>query len=750
MKMNSKLIKNSIRAKLCQKEFKNLFLSKKFFGTHSSHDSGFDSGSGSDHHHEHHHDHHDFFEDRVITEPWNTFKHIKSDKFDILELIQNLRDPIKSSKGPNSLVKEVGSKKTLVEVQNEYISFLAESFKNIVGKKYPEYRSNLEELKKEIIGWETMNEYQREVQLLDTYMKNQIRKTREESMKAQVKSDCGHLSSAEYELEQVNHKIEILGKLTVENESDTRILKTIKRKLKKVLESDKKYSKFLVNYQKELESKVLQKVVEKKNLGYSEENTILNKELSDLKSSLNPYYHPVSVTPHDHIQIDNWSSRPEKIENERHKYLALYDIIIDQHINRVRPESKEDNINEYNLAATNQDPFDKNENDKIENIYFDYTCRNDSEFYNKFLNEIDKVLKKTEVEDPNRPLGKHWANEHKYPHVSSRLGWTFLSESPIDKNPFLERIFSNPTYQWQAFVQTPSLNTDPSLDLEIGETIYEDKWTQEWSLFWKLCILFVPILIFIQFVQYYDNNTITSTGYNSRWRLVPMAMNPLELAMETNRMEKWNNWGSDLWPLSQWVRKLGFYPVGLIGLFTILCFLRTVGGTNVVKASFNRSRDAVFIWTPSYIGKTMTVVELHYLERQLSKLPSTWRFIGELNGNKKDGEFTYEDLQFREIFQFKTDDKYWNHDVKEYFDAHTSTYWRGLASKDVNRGISFNQSVILTQEETEIENLVEKEIKDAIKKYGPIQKQDYELNYKYQLNKRLNENRLNLISGVSH
>ena len=746
MKMNTKFLKETIGKKL--RSTKTSFITQKFFGSAShSYDSGFNSDSGSEHHHDHIH-HRDFYEERVVTEPWTTFHHIKNDKFDVLNLIEKLREPVQQK--ASDVTKE--APKNISEVHSEYINFLAQSFQNTVLNKYPEYRDQVDDLKKTIPGFDRMNAYQQEVQLLDAYMIGLIKANREESLTLQTKQGCDHLSKEEYELEQISHRVELLGKLTVENESDTRILKTIKKKLKKVLESDKKYAQFLVDYSKELESKVLQKVVQKKNMGYSEENSILNKELNDLKSPLNPFYHPQSVVPHDNIQIDNWNMRTDRIENERYKYLSLYDLVLDQHLRRVRPENLDDNISLYSTTEKNTDQFERNQDKDIrENVYFDYTCRNYGEFYTKFINEVNRAVGKREFHNENRPIGKQWEDEHKYPHVADRLGWEVLAETTLDKNPFFERILSVPIYQWQPFIQTPSLNPDPSLDLEIGETIYEDKWAFEWTLLLKLLFLVIPIGIAIQTIQYYDYNMLGSTDYRVKYSPTVAVYNVAWLSQHDNRIEKLNYWGTDMWYIQHWIRKFAGYTLLPCVLYSFLLLVRRFGHGTVLKASFNRSKDAVFVTIPGhFLGKKTVVCELHYLEQHMSSMATSWKYNPLLNGNIEGGKYSIEDLRTGNIYSFKSNPKYWNHDVKPHFDNNTTTYWKGQASKDVNRGIIFNNSIFNSQDELEIINKVEEELKDAIIKYGPIQKQDYETGFKYQLNKRLNENRVNLISGISH
>jgi hypothetical protein len=367
---------------------------KKLFssGSHTSHEG---SGSESDHDHDHSHDHHhkvNFYEDKKITEPWNTFRHVRADKFDVLGLIEKLRQPSVPEDPKTKLVIEK-SDKSLADLDREYTEFLAESFRNVVSKKYPDYKKDLESYKHKIENFDKLNPYEKEVQILDAYMNYNMEQDRKKSFNIQENPN----SNNQNDYESLLHRIELLGKLTKTDNGDTRVLKHLKKKLQKLLESDHKYSKFLKEYTEEFEGKVVKRVIENVKLGYSNVPTIVNKELKDIQSSLNPYYKPASATPHDSIKADDWLSNPDKVDNERNKYLALYDIIVDQHLRRVRPDNLEDDTEKYVAESHKGSAKDK---DLLDNTLYDYTCKLDGEYYSKFRNELDKFFKNKDVNDP--------------------------------------------------------------------------------------------------------------------------------------------------------------------------------------------------------------------------------------------------------------------------------------------------------------------------------------------------------------
>ena len=85
----------------------------------------------------------------------------------------------------------------------------------------------------------------------------------------------------------------------------------------------------------------------------------------------------------------------------------------------------------------------------------------------------------------NRPTTSHydhdkgdkyeveWRDDQKFPHVAQRLGYPILREEPIERILGIERAPAHPGYQFQPFVQTPSMSPDPTLNFEQGEVIYE-------------------------------------------------------------------------------------------------------------------------------------------------------------------------------------------------------------------------------------------------------------------------------------
>ena len=313
-----------------------------------------------------------------------------------------------------------------------------------------------------------------------------------------------------------------------------------------------------------------------------------------------------------------------------------------------------------------------------------------------------------------------------------------------------ERILSTPLYQWQPFVQTPSLNPDENLNLEIGETIYEDKWAYEWAIFYKLMFVLPLVCLYVIIMQFYEQGIVASYNFTRRLGAFPVTFNEVSNIYDEERVNRFHYWGKDLWTYQHWIRRFIMYPTLIVATIFLFTMMKKIGGQTIVKAAFNRDKDVVFYWTTGTITKEGHVTELHFLERAMTPHVLGWKHNGELNGNKDSYIFIKDLRKFKTFYYFKADERYWNPDVKKYFDDNTSTFWRGNTSKDVNKGLHFDSSLHLTVEQSDLRKTVNEELINAIKKHGPIQKYDYENSYKYQLKKKLNDYRYNLLAGNNH
>lgn len=259
-------------------------------------------------------------------------------------------------------------------------------------------------------------------------------------------------------------------------------------------------------------------------------------------------------------------------------------------------------------------------------------------------------------------------------------------------------------------------------------------------------LLLSVLPLWILLTESYNNNTVPSPEYMGRFTFYIHPMNASWRGLPRRQAERILYWGSNLWTWQHWVRKGLFYFL-VISVGVMMKRVLHSGSEYVTKAVFNREKDLVFVWrVTGLFRKQMHVYELHYLEQTVPKAISSWKHLGNF---QNDGIFTVHDLRLDHSLFFYNERKYWNIDERDHFFKNTTTFWRGLRHKDVDKGIFINRSSAVTEEDYLTTKKIQEEIKDAVAKHGPIAATDYDYNYKYQLKKRIQDIKRNLIEGKS-
>lgn len=211
---------------------------------------------------------------------------------------------------------------------------------------------------------------------------------------------------------------------------------------------------------------------------------------------------------------------------------AHYAYMIDMHIAQVRPENLDEKSyvpKKFNNQETTTvcDP-------ELDNINF--------EFYHRWREPTRTWFSQTQEINyhehlKNRPTTSHydhdkgasyeieWRDDQKFPHVADRLGYPILREEPIERILGIERAPAHPGYQFQPFVQTPSMDPDPTLSFKVGETIYENYRVVEWTRFWKTSIActlgFAPGFYLFETYAADGMPSLSWTADNFSWWNVP-------------------------------------------------------------------------------------------------------------------------------------------------------------------------------------------------------------------------------------
>ena len=103
----------------------------------------------------------------------------------------------------------------------------------------------------------------------------------------------------------------------------------------------------------------------------------------------NKYKPHIYGNPHDHIHPQHYLNDPDKADQEKWKYLAYWDIYLDQYIRQVRPSDIDDHKFKYVKDRNKPEFF--SDNHIINNVYYDYLFSLDNEFYKKFYEDVKKV-----------------------------------------------------------------------------------------------------------------------------------------------------------------------------------------------------------------------------------------------------------------------------------------------------------------------------------------------------------------------
>lgn len=362
-------------------------------GGHGHGHSG--SGSGSEHEHDHHEDHdhghhssidiigHDYVQETRS----RIFR--KSQEFSVENLLNHINHPI-TRVNP----KLDSSQVSVFNSEEEYIKYLGQSFEKKALEKYPEYKTHLAQFKHLIPNYDKLNPYAREAYTLDTYLHWKL-----EVEEHQIRENFNFSGSA---AERAAQRVNFFENLTMsDHHHDSSIMHHLKEQLKELLENEKEFEEFKQRYNENIESNLLKSIVEKRRQSFYydivENKSEINKQLFEMDSEGNKHKFVSHVTPHDHIHPQHFQSSPEKINEEKWKYLAYFDIILDQHLRQVRPSSISESEEMFKYVKDEYKPLRNIQDHEIDNMYWDYLYTLDNEFYVKFKEDVSKVLSKMDT-----------------------------------------------------------------------------------------------------------------------------------------------------------------------------------------------------------------------------------------------------------------------------------------------------------------------------------------------------------------
>lgn len=404
------------------------------------------------------------------------------------------------------------------------------------------------------------------------------------------------------------------------------------------------------------------------------------------------------------------------------------------------------NLNEvsYIPKRFNQVESIRNTNQHYNNMFF--------EFYHRWREPTRTWFSQTQEINyaetlKNRPTTDHydhdkgsefeveWTEEQKFPHVAERLGFPILREEPIERILGIERAPAHPGYQFQPFVQTPSMDPDPTLSFEQGETIYENKRVVEWIRFWKTMggIVFGGWPIFYTYEIYNGDGAPSLQWMSSNWNWWQIP----------TQFQDGSDWGlegyrycddHDYMNVQYSIKRGVVRPAHTFYMLSVLVFLQNINFDYVSKMTYNRDKDLVFVYRPDGLwNETEHVYEVHHLEQMV---PSPVTAVKDMTMQRKDGILNIYDMASRDYLKFYGEDKYWNQELKEEFLGQTRSLWLGNADKYDGR--IFNLAHRANEQVTLSCLKVDAELQAAIKKHGEVQ---LPKSYEDQFYERVKENK---------
>lgn len=458
----------------------------------------------------------------------------------------------------------------------------------------------------------------------------------------------------------------------------------------------------------------------------AEKNNVINEtygKIYDIKAPGIVLRKIPYVLPHEHIhpqhQIDVESLTEEDIE----KLFAYYSLYVDFHIGQIRRSVDKKSyippqFNQISMTSTRETNF------RIDNKFIEYYhhWREPTRTWRSQTQEIDN-----EAEWDNLPVNDHpdskaftkneveWSESQKFPHVANRLGYPVMAETPIERIMGIERAQVHPSYQFQAFVQTPSMDPDPTLNFEKGETVYENKKVGEWVRMWKLILTgFLPFWPAFYTFEIYQADGVPSLQWLSdagSWYQTPLQMQDSgNWNLESCRYQDEHDYMNIQYI---WKRSV-IRPVHTMYQLAILYFLQGMNFNYVTKMVYNKDKDLVFCYKPyGWFTFKEHVHEVHHLE---SMVPGTVNAYQHLGMGHKDGITTLQCMDTKEQIKLYNDPKYWNIELRDEFISQTRTMWPDLCNKYEGRVISISE---ITDEKLDrsIER-IKRDLDAAVEKHG--------------------------------
>ena len=532
---------------------------------------------------------------------------------------------------------------------------------------------------------------------------------------------------------------------------DHEVIKKAKTNIKKLLDQELEFLGFKEEL-REAEAAALveetyKEVQEKKSFFYKYDSNKVNnnKEIYDVEAPGNEHRKINYILPHEHIHPQHHIDVATLTEEDITELYAYYTMYIDFHIGQIRREVKEKS---YIPPQFRQIAWSGNEirNSNIDNKFIEYYhhWREPTRTWRSQTQEIDFQAEKDAL-----PVNKHpdprafskneveWTEAQKFPHVANRLGYPDFAESPIERMLGLERAQAHPSYQLQAFVQTPSMDPDPALNFELDETIYENKRVGEWVRMWKWIMLGVlPFWPAFYTFEIYQNDGAPSL----QW------MNDLGVSWQIPlQFQDTGGWNlekirycddHDYMNMHYMYKRSMLRPAHTLYQAAVLAMVYNMSFDYATKMVYNKDRDLVFVYKPDGMFTDKEYVyEVHHLESMVPGVVGAYQHIGV---GHKDGITTLLCMDTKNLVKLYNDPRYWNLELRDDFLSQTRSMWPDLCDKYSGRVVSLAPKI--TKDHEKLAQRIEKELDEAVEKHGPaVPYHCYENQFKDKLERKRRE-----------
>lgn len=423
------------------------------------------------------------------------------------------------------------------------------------------------------------------------------------------------------------------------------IIKT-KENIKRLIDEELEFLNFKEEVagfdQKALVDEAFRQVEERSSFYFKYDNkkVVKNKKIYNVKAPGNIHRHVSIVSPHEHVHTQHYIDAQHMTKEDIDELYALYSYYVDLHISQVRREIKEKSYIPPQFKQLTL--FDSHSSDfNLDNKYFEYyhRWREPTRTWRSQTQEIEheELLASIPIDphpDPRQisPYEVEWTEDQKFPHVANRKGYPVLAEDPAERIIGLERSFAHPSYQLQAFVQTPSMDPDPTLNFEKAETIYENKGVGEWVRMWKWILGgTLPFWPAFYTFEIYQADGVPSLDWLSEmgsWHA------PIKQFQDTGN---WNLYTAryvdehDYMSFPYALKRMLLRPAHTMYQFALVTCLLNLHFNYATKVVYNKDKDLVFVYKPEGIWRDKEYVyEVHHLESMVPQPVGAYQHIGNL------------------------------------------------------------------------------------------------------------------------